>query len=112
MTAHAADRLSLTLPDWRTALKRRVHRPRRPDPWKVFFASFVATGLACVARDVIGVMAEPSPSVALSLIGNAVYVVVWWPAARDGMRAAPRIQVWMIPVLILVAGKLLEERGL
>lgn len=35
--ASAADRLSLSLPDWRTALKRRVRRPKRPDGSRLYF---------------------------------------------------------------------------
>lgn len=37
--------LHLTLPDWRTALKRRVKRPKRPSGWQMFWLAYTALNL-------------------------------------------------------------------
>lgn len=40
--AATLDRRSLTLPNWREALKRRLKRPRRRDRWPLLLAVFSA----------------------------------------------------------------------
>lgn len=44
MTAHA-DTLSLRLSDWRSAIKRRVRRPKRPGPLEILYWCLAVLGV-------------------------------------------------------------------
>lgn len=101
MTAPTAihDRvLHLSLPDWRTALKRRVKRPKRPSWWRVFAA------LMCV---LCGGSAIDSLAVSqwLQAVGMLIDTALWWPCAITGKRTL-NTPAALIAFVLVSAGNL------
>lgn len=99
MTAPTAahDRvLHLSLPDWRTALKRRVRRPKRPSWWRVFA---VLMCVLCGAAAIDNLVASEWLQAAGMLIDTALL----WPCATTGKRLT-NLPAALIAYALILAG--------
>lgn len=77
-----ADAPSLTLPDWRTALKRRIKR--KPPQNKVAYLFKWLTMFNSV-NDIIYYLGDPRPSYIVAAIGNLLQWAFWRKAAYGEM---------------------------
>jgi hypothetical protein len=78
-SAPAADRLSLTLPDWRSALKRRVRRPRKPN-WRRVIYLFV------MLMNVLYAYVDFSSGRVAKGANDALFVFVMWVWSEETRR--------------------------
>lgn len=95
--------LHLTLPDWRTALKRRVKRPKRPSGWTVFWAVYVVW---CGWQTIAGLLAaDPA-----RILCNAPFLAAGYWCLTHGKRGMPiRLYlgccaIWIPTLALLIAG--------
>ena len=112
MSEATLDGLSLTLPDWRAAIKRRVKRPRKPTEGVVLGLAFWGAGLVWNVLDLAGGGKSGAVSDAMCAFGCAVELQMLARCWRRGLgyrakflmpEARPIAAFWLacLPVVLL-----------